>query len=1059
METMIKSIFVRSEVKAMESGIYEKIISMGLKKELEEIADNQKLVEKIDDLELPLVLSNYVAKIVRDKLNELSEEKDAVKKEIELVNDIISRITGKEKLIDDNADELKAICEDAGKINLADFNLKTLQRPLTVSNSLLFTGATRQPSLFTEMKKEIVTSNRIDMIVSFIRWSGLVLLLEDLKKFTENGGKLRVITTTYMKATELKAINELSKLSNTEIHISYDTRITRLHAKAYVFYRNTGYSTAYIGSSNLTKPAMKDGLEWNVKVTLQDNYNVFRQVEENFEAYWKNDIDFELYQEKDYNRLKAALAPETQIELNGNGGKRKYYFEPHPFQYQKAILEKLDSERKIHNNYKNLIVAATGTGKTIISAFDYKYQCSISKRRLRLLYVAHRIEILLQAIECYREVLNDPNFGELCVGSYKPNDINHLFVSIDMLESRGFYEYTAKDAYEYIIIDECHHMAAKSYSKLINYYEPKYFVGLTATPERMDEKDILQYFNNHISAEIRLPEAVDRKILCPFQYYGVADNTDLSELRWARGGYDNRELEKVYVLDKELAKKRVSIIVSAINRYASSITGLKALAFCVSIDHARFMSESFNGNGIKADYLIGGMNDKDRNDKRKKLINGEIKILCVVDVYNEGVDIKEINTVLFLRPTESLTVFLQQFGRGLRHAEGKDCLTVLDFVGQANKRYDFESRFNSLLGNSNRGLKDEIESGFPDLPKGCYIRLEKKVQKIVLENIRNSIGYKNGLLEKIRDFYESSRDVSLYSFLKKYEISPRKIYCNKFTFAQAINVANRKNLEQYNDVNMWKKLYRLSEFDSKDALEFYLKNINLDGINEDPNDDNENSKGYWRMLFSTLIEDYNINDDSKPNFKWEVKKYLDLNKNVIPELLSLFEYRLSVIDIISKKMDMPFDCPLDVYCTYTRKQILSALDYWNNVSEGVARIRDKKTTCLFITLNKGNAYYSETTSYHDYSINDELFHWQSQNATSSKSKIGQLYINHKKENEKILLFVREAKEDRFGSLPYTLLGEAEFVEYTGSKPMNIIWKLKNKIPAKFVKVTDKSGIA
>ena len=396
---------------------------------------------------------------------------------------------------------------------------------------------------------------------------------------------------------------------------------------------------------------------------------------------------------------------------------------------------------------------------------------------LRLLFVAHREEILKQSLYTFRAVLKDANFGELFVGGYKPESIDHLFLSIQTFNSQDFTSKTAPDFYDYIVVDEFHHAAAPTYQKLLQHYRPKILLGLTATPERMDGKSILPYFGDRIAAEIRLPEAIDRKLLCPFQYFGVTDTVDLDSLRWTQGGYDKSELERVYAFSGAVAQRRAELAAVSVMKYVTDIDEVKGLGFCVSVEHANFMAEQFNRRGIPSISLTGKSSDEERNAAKHRLVSGEVRFIFVVDIYNEGVDIPEVNTVLFLRPTESLTVFLQQLGRGLRLAEDKECLTVLDFIGQANKRYNFEDKFAALLSNTTRSVSREIREGFVSAPKGCYIQLEKKAAKYILDNIRASYGNTAGLVSRIGSFAEDSGlELTFSNFLRYLHLDPRAVY-------------------------------------------------------------------------------------------------------------------------------------------------------------------------------------------------------------------------------------------------------------------------------------------
>lgn len=1046
----------------LHPGLYEQVINHQLDTELSKISEARKSTAPIDKAEASKVLSQYLSEVIETGLDNVRDNGGDLSAQIELTNQIVTLIQNQTKEADfaamgiaQRAEQLLALLQESDPRLAAGKSAKDISRPETsIAQSSLFTGAVHEPQMFTELKKEIVSADRIDMLVSFIKWSGLRLIIDELQEFTQAGGQLRIITTSYMGATDVKAIEELRKLPNTLIKVSYDTAHTRLHAKAYMFYRNTGFTTAYIGSANMSNAALSSGLEWNVKVTRKDLPETIDKIAATFESYW-NSNEFEYYSEEQKERLARALKAEKYFDSNNA---EMYTMDITPYSYQQEILDKLEAERTVRGFHRNLVVAATGTGKTVISALDYKrFRKQHPKEKCRLLFVAHREEILKQSLYTFRAVLKDANFGEMFVGSYKPDSIENLFISIQTFNSQDFTSKTTTDFYDYIIVDEFHHAAAPTYQKLLNYYQPQILLGLTATPERMDGKTILPYFNNRIAAEIRLPEAIDRKLLCPFQYFGVTDTVDLDKLKWAAGGYDKTALSNIYTFSGAAANRRADLVVSSLLKYVTDIDDVKGLGFCVSVEHAEFMCRYFNEHGIDSMFLTGKSPDEERKEAKDRLVSGQVRFIFVVDIYNEGVDIPEVNTVLFLRPTESLTIFLQQLGRGLRLSEEKECLTVLDFIGQANKKYNFEDKFAALLSNTTRSVTREIKDGFISVPKGCYIQLEKKAAKYILENIRASYGNSAGLVTRIASFTEDTGlELTLSNFLDYYHIDPRAIY----KFASFSRLCSRADLiedftEPVEEI-MTKALARFSVVDSRRWILFLLDilpRINDVNFAVLPAMEQRMMQMFYVTVWGKAVTDWNDNEVLDNLYA------LSDSPVMLSELLDLLRYQFSRIDFIDESVDVGFDCPLDLHCTYTRDQLLVAMDFMkpDTVREGVKWLPEQKLDVFFVTLNKADKDYSPTTMYNDYSINDTLFHWQSQSTTSDASPTGQRYIHHREKGSKILLFVREFKNDRItnGAAAYTYLGTASYVKHEGSRPMNITWRLDQPIPAKFLKKTNK----
>lgn len=1044
---------------AFELGLYEQLINRLIANKLESIDLNAFFIKsaKLDKAEASRYLSRYLAETIHFALSSFKDDDDCSIKQINLSNKIIQALILElptlnlsENLIDNEGKLLQAVFSKLDS-PFSDLNDRVKQiTPYTrLSQSELFTGSNVGISLESELKKEIISSDEICWLVSFIKYSGIRIFKDELEEFTNSGKKLRIITTSYMGATDLKAVEFLAGLKNTEVKISYNADHERLHAKAYLFLRKTGFHTGYIGSSNISRSALTNGLEWNLKVTTQEISHIIDKFKKTFETYWE-DKEFEYYKQgKDREKLQNALRQQSNFERKGI----TTFFDLNPYPFQDEILSKLESERIIHNRFKNLVVAATGTGKTVVSAFDYK-KFKENNPRARLLFVAHRKEILQQAQETFQHVLRDSNFGELWLDGYEPINYEYLFASVQTLNNRIKDISLSKDFFDFIIIDEVHHISANSYRPIIEKFHPKILLGLTATPERMDGEDILLDFCNTIAAEIRLPEALNRKLLSPFQYFAVSDSVDLSQINWKSGKYEINELTKLYTEDD----RRVGEILSNCEKYLTDINDVRALGFCVSQEHCRYMAEKFTIAGLKADYLTSD-NSEHRELVRDRLRKKEINYLFVRDIYNEGVDIPEIDTVLFLRPTESLTIFLQQLGRGLRLAKDKDCLTVLDFVGNARPEYDFEHKFRALVGKTHTSIIKEIEDEFPHLPLGCSIILEKKAKEIILKNISEAIGFnRNQLIGKIRNFkHQFTIPLTLNNFLNVHQIDIQLIYKKGSWKRLCADAGVIPDFSEPNEVELTRCIKKLLQCNSLSYLQF-IQTI-LSG-------DFENTLPDHELMSLMLHYDIWQNSNSKTSFQSPFESFNRLfdNPNLILELKEVIEYIIDRIDFIEKDISLGYTFPLKIHSRYNRDEILAAMQLHkfekaSSNREGVALNKELNTEAFFITLKKSEKEYSPTTLYDDYALSEYLFHWQSQNATSPESPKGQSYIKHLEMKKKILLFVREQNENEYGNtMSYVFLGLADFQQSSGAKPMNIEWKLKEPMPAYIWKESGKLAV-
>jgi superfamily II DNA or RNA helicase len=1033
----------------MNQGIYEELVTQIVSRKINELEKDIFYISKatIDKAEASAFLARHLSCTIKDALN-LIRGDNQIERQIELANSIILFIKealDKEDFNDDlirtEGEILKAVFS---KVNahFTDFelHLKEITPYTRLTHSELFTGGNVGLSLESELKKEILSSNRIDLLVSFIKFKGIIILERELREFTNRGGQLRVITTTYMGASDYKAIQLLSTLENTQIKISYNSGNERLHAKAYLFYRNTGFHTGYIGSSNFSRSALTDGLEWNVKITTKEVSHIIDKFQKTFDSYWQSD-DFAIYDDLIHKeRLIGSLDQSKKSTILNS---YTSFFDIKPFPFQLEILEKLEVERSIHNRSRNLVVAATGTGKTVISAFDYKKFKQVNKSA-KLLFLAHRKEILSQSLSAFRGILRDNNFGELWVDGIIPTSYEYVFASVQTLNNR-LNELDLESTYfDYIVIDECHHLTARSYRGIINFFQPKVLLGLTATPERMDGGDIQEDFHDRIAAEIRLPEALNRKLLCPFQYFGITDSIDLSKVGWEKGRYVASELTSIFTSND----RRVGEVIGALEKYTKDIKDVRAIGFCVSIEHAKYMAEKFLLAGLKADYLTSA-NNQNREDIRRFLEKKEINYLFVVDIFNEGVDIPEIDTVLFLRPTESLTIFLQQLGRGLRLAENKDCLSVLDFVGNARPEYNFENKFRALIGKTTTTVTKEIEDNFPHLPLGCSIVLEKKAKEIILNNISVATSLqKNQLILKIKNFeHQTTLPLSLKNFVEFHNIPLQLIY-KRGSWKRLCQLAGKQNdFDSTSEKQIVSGIFRKwLSCKSTSYFQFVLKLAKNDfQISLSELADIE------KQMVLMLHYDIWYNAGGFISLEESIRA-IGKNKVLKDEMIEVLEILIDNIDFKEIDIELPYQQPLKLHSRYTRDQVLAAFGLSTferkyPSREGVAENHSLNTELLFINLVKSEENFSPTTMYDDYAINEQLFHWQSQNSAGPTTAKGKSYIKHLSIGKRILLFIREKQNDEFGNtMGFVFVGDAELTEHYGSKPMNIKWRLNEPIP-------------
>lgn len=1008
-------------------GLYDSLLTQRLTEQVRQWEADGHLVhvDSVDEADAAHLLGRYIGEAAARALAAVR----GTEAQVELANQLLQ-----------NLQDPGFVDEGPRKLLAVFAGMPDAQPPVRPSTALaeaaLLTNAREDPHLAHELAAELASADGVDLLCAFVKWSGLRILERRLEELRRRGVPLRVITTTYMGATERRALDRLVTDFGAQVKISYEQNSTRLHAKAWLLRRATGFDTAYVGSSNLSKAALLDGLEWNVRLSAVTTPRLLDKFRATFDSYWDR-AEFELYDPgKDAERLDQALAVSTS-------GKRMIEVPalvPHPFPHQREMLEDLDLQRTAHHRHRNLLVAATGTGKTVTAAFDYRNLQQRLGPLPSLLFVAHRREILEQARRVYRQVLTRTDFGELHVGEFRASQWRHVFASVQSLQ-RGVTEF-APEHFDVVVVDEFHHAHAATYRRILDHLQPRELLGLTATPERADGTWVQDaFFDGRIASELRLWDALHADLLCPFHYFGVNDETDLSGVAWVRGAYDGEALDAAYTGNEQRAR----LIFNAVRDKVSDLGAARGLGFCVSVKHAHYMAEFFTEHGIISAAVDGSTPERQRLEALAALRDGKLTFLFAVDLFNEGLDIPEINTILMLRPTQSATVFLQQLGRGLRRTPEKDVLTVLDFVGLHRAEFRLENRFQALTGFARGRLADQAEADFPLLPPGCQVVLDRVAKERLLGSLREHLSVKvNMLAQEIRTYAQptlagyleaSGRDIAdVYRRGRSWTSLLR--HCGMVAGEESpLEVAVGKRMRAFLHVDDELRAGAYARLATGAAS--YAQLSATDQV-------------YARMLVFSIWRDGGGFADYD-----EALTQLRGLEHVRDELRQIVQYAAERPRRVARPLaDELSRVPLAVNARYSADEILAALDWADlgrrvpaHMREGVAWSEATQCDALLVTLRKSEKEFSPQTMYRDYALTPELFHWESQNSTSERSPVGLRYQSHARNGSHVLLFTREAKStDANHPEPYVFHGTAKYVEHRGDKPMAVTWRLDEPMP-------------
>lgn len=1014
----------------LADGLYEQVVTGGLAVDLASLEGRKSDVGDLDPADSHLVLSRHLATEVERALAAVPHA-ERLTAQVAIVNGLLDEL---HRIAGSNEEAVVAASrkvEEPGRELLAVYITTPDERPQTpLASSTLLTRNKAEPSLGGELAREVASADRIDVLVAFITVGGVRLLRDALEGFSRRSTtqmRLRVLTTVFTQTTELEAVELLARLPGAEVKVSYDTRRTRLHAKAWLFYRDTGLHTAYVGSANFTSTALGSGQEWMVKACAADLPHVIEKFKGTFDGLW-HDSEFERFDPNDDTsraKLRSALAPPDVAS-------RQVFFSLRPFPFQEEILDRLATERSVHGRHRNLVVAATGTGKTVVAAFDYARQVDAAQVLPRLLFLAHRREILDQALVTFRHALHDGAFGELLTGTDEPTRWDHIFATIQSAASRDLLGRFGPEHFQFVVLDECHHAPADSYRALIPHLKPRILLGLTATPERADGKSLLPDFDGHIAAELRIWHALERQLLVPFEYYGVSDNTDLTRVRWTRNGYDEGALDDVYTGNDA----RADLIVKQLQRRVANLGTVRAIAFCVSVAHAEFMASAFKARGVPAVAVHGETPLAARQEAPGQLRRREVNILCTRDLYNEGVDLPYVDTLLLLRPTQSATLFLQQLGRGLRLHGGKSSCVVLDFIGQHRSEFRFDTTLSALTGVPRARLVNALKQGLPLLPSGCAFQLDAVARDQILRSLQQHLARRNRVVEEAKELAaESKQPLTLAGFLDATGRDVEDVYEGGggwTTVRRAAGlIAEREN--EAEDATS-ERLGRLLHVDEPTRFASWRR------VSDAPVLAVSDVERARLAMLSIQLEPRGI----VPTIEATATRLS--TPNIREELRELCE-------VLADRVPLPADVfpepewPLALHRHYTRFEIAVAVGYKRAGDKagvpqaGILKVSGQREL-LFITLDKSDKSFSPTTRYRDYAISNQLFHWETQSVASVNSESGRRYIESPQNGWRFFLFVRTDPD-----APFAFCGPATYRSHEGDRPIAITWQLAHALPA------------
>ncbi|MCF7764266.1 MAG: DUF3427 domain-containing protein, partial [Verrucomicrobia bacterium] len=914
----------------------------------------------------------------------------------------------------------------------------------------------------------------------------LNLVREHLRDLLKRRGRVRILTGDYLDITDPQALLELMDLADLvdegvggglELRV-FETRTNSFHPKSYLFHFADGTATALVGSSNLTASALRHGIEWNYRVVTPTDAGGIREVQSAFERLFAHPATRPLTHAwiRDYTARRRPMSqPEADITVEPTSKP------PAPHLLQDEALTALEQTRR-DGNSAGLVVLATGLGKTWLSAFD-----SSRPEFENILFVAHREEILSQAFGTFRRIRPDASMGRY-TGTEKIPDADILFASIQTLGRQRHLRTFAPDRFDYIVIDEFHHAAAATYRNLISHFTPKFLLGLTATPERTDGGDLLALCQENLVYRCDVGRGITENLLAPFHYFGVPDEVDYQNIPWRNNRFDEQELTRAVATQNRAA--------NALDHYRQH-GGTRTLAFCCSQRHCDFMADFFSRNGLRSAAVHSGEKSAPRAASLEALEAGTLDILCAVDMFNEGVDLPAVDTVLMLRPTESTILWMQQFGRGLRKTEGKQHLTVIDYIG--NHRI-FLNKPRTLLalsaGDHILGTAlDQLIAGDFALPPGCEVTYDLRAIEILTSLLKRP-AHHDALQARYIDFREQhgQRPTATELFHEGFTLdSLRQSHGSWLHFVRAmgdLTPVQQKVLDQAGtflselETTSMTRSYKMPTLLAMLDADAFPGSIAIDDLatgfarlvgrsailRRDVSVPLDNTRALRQLLKNNPVKAWTGDEKAKrPAFFTYEDGRFSTRFTIAPELrTSLQELTRELADWrLAKYLNRtgPEDAPTGSFTckdsnpvtdpsaprtakpwrTYMRAEIppLFGLKFstaiWNT-----GLIATGGSLFLLVTLKKGDL--PENHAYEDKFHSPDQFEWKSQNRTTQSSKHGRMLRYHRDQNIPVHLFVRQSKSIESKSAPFYYCGPVNFERWEGEKPITIHWQLTSPVP-------------